>query len=275
MEKDYSKETRKIVQIISNKLLLTLKERSYDVDSDLLYSMIIDTLNLSEKIYLQRGNSYIDQISYVMTMSVITTIRNQMYIDYYKKLSLLLKTGEIDIKQKRDLEILKYYSDPLERCDLSRTMFSSISKNMVKTIIDYKDQSVFEKILQVKALSKEDIDILSNNSPFFEQERKKYDVDVNSSFIKDRIIRLNNSKYKNNNEQTYEEITDFIFKLFKVKSEDIIDFVDEICLEYKDLILDFENDFDIVNSKYGNISKKNLNKILKDMTKESTKVYKK
>lgn len=275
MEKDYTKEIRKIIEIIYNKLSITLKERNYDFDNDLLYSMVIDTLNLSERIYINRDNSYIDQISYVMTLATVTMIRNQMYIDYYKKLNLLLKIGEIDIKQKRDLEILKYYSEPLERCDLSRTMFSSISKNMVETIINYKEQSVFEKILQVKALSKEDIDILSNNNPFFEQERKKYDVDVNSSFIKDRINRLNNGKYKDNNKQTYEEITNFIFKLYKVKSEDIISFVDEICIEYADLILDCENDFDIINSNYGNISKNNLNKILKEMTKTSTKVYKK
>ena len=227
------------------------------IDYDEESKMIFDILQIPER-------------SLIHTAIVNGIIKYQMYIDYYKKLNLKEKLGNIDLSEKIDLEILRASETPEEIAGLANDFSCGMPIDMFDTMLEYDKTSVFEKILLIKALDYEDISKISSISPFFEVEMTKYNIDINLDFIKDRINRLNTNVFSNNTERTYTEVVDFIGNLMKINPVETKELLDEVVIESDDATYPQESKSATdMKCSYGYVSKNKLKEMLKDMTKEN------
>lgn len=262
MEKDYSQETRETITHIYDTISKYVDFRYGILDTDKRKYIILSTLNSSEEVaYQMIHTSY----QYVCLASTIAMIRNQMFIDTYKRLNLNEKLGSISKESKSHLETLRSNIDYQKRWEISKNVYSSIASIMLESVFNYKKTSVFEKILQVKALETKDVDELSKNSPFFEQEYNKYNIPMTKEFLVDRIVRLNNGIYKENNEKSLDEVVNFIFDLYRVNKQEGEPLVDSILLEKTELSLEQENSGDFIETKYKKVYKQDIKSMLKQM----------
>ena len=288
MQKNYTKEIRKTLEYIYTTMSEYISNRYGIYDEERIKQSVLLALNLSEEKTIQ------SDIQYVGMLSIITMIRNQMFTDLYKSMNLkkiyeqILKLlnitedellyigGNENYKEKFYLDELKSHMEVDKRLKLSKNIYSAMSMDMLNEILDFKKKSVYEKILQAKALSEDDIKLLSDNNPYFEEEIKSYDVPITKEFIIDRINRLNASKFKDDNEKTYEETADFIFRLAKM-TEPGESVLNQLVMEYPNSILKecTDNEFIFLNVG-GKIYKSNLKNVLKEITKkEPNKIKKK
>lgn len=198
----------------------------------------------------------------IKSSAITTMIKYQLYIDYYKKLNLDKRLDRISELDKYALERLHSTNAPQEISDLTTKLDSNIQYSMLDTTLEYSSISVYEKILQVKALSGEDIEKLTSISPFFKSEKDKYDIDITIPFIADRIKKLNS-------DITYTETVDFIFDLYRVKEKEAVVFLDDLKIEYGNCEVRNQavNSNDIVSS-YGYVSKEELKVLLTKMKKD-------
>ena len=270
MQKNYTKEIRKTLEYIYTTMSEYISNRYGIYDEERIKQSVLLALNLSEEKTIQ------SDIQYVGMLSIITMIRNQMFTDLYKSMNLKAKLGIANYKEKFYLDELKSNMELDKRLKLSKNIYSAMSMDMLNEILDFKKKSVYEKILQAKALSEDDIKLLSDNNPYFEEEIKSYDVPITKEFIIDRINRLNASKFKDDNEKTYEETADFIFRLAKM-TEPGESVLNQLVMEYPNSILKecTDNEFIFLNVG-GKIYKSNLKNVLKEITKkEPNKIKKK
>lgn len=265
MKKDYTKEIRNCISYMYSTMVKYSSSVYGITNEEQLKRSLLASLNQSEVGLFQRQ---IDPYSYPAVLGIITMIRNQMFIDSYKSLNLKEKLGTLAHEDKFDLQMFRNNMEPFKRLELSRCIYTTMAVDMLNEILNYKNLSVYEKILQVKALSQDDIKILSENSPFFEEDIKKYDVPIKKEFIIDRINRLNASKFKDDNEKTYEETADFIFKLAKI-TEPNESVLNSLVMEYPDSILKECTDSEFIfHNVGGKIYKSNLKDVLKEITKK-------
>ena len=129
--------------------------------------------------------------------------RYQMYVDYYMNLNLKQKLDILTDDENTDFSKLISATMVSEIFNLSSDINSSVANNMLNTVLGFSNLSVYNKILQVKALSMEDRKKLSEVDPFIIDDFVNYDIEVTSDFIIDRMSKLNNGIYKDNNEKTY------------------------------------------------------------------------
>lgn len=274
MDKDYTKEIRKIVISLYERLLSRYRGNFSNIDMDTLYSSVLESLNVSEKPSWIHGyfNPFFSDKSFALVLGTISLVRNQMYIDYYKKLNLKSKLGTINSKEEEYFNVLKNNSESSLRNNLSKDIYSDLSKEMLKAIIEYKNLSVFEKILEIKALSVDDINLLNDNILFFEEDIERYNIDITLEFIKDRINKLNNGSFKDNNERTYNEVVDFIFNLYKIHNNDEFEknFIEDLVIECEEEDIFKDSDDDFINTTFGKVYKNNLKNMLKSITKNDT-----
>lgn len=207
----------------------------------------------------------------MQTNIAVTMIKYQLFIEYYKLLNLSDKLGDISVIGKNDLERLHSTDTPQKIIELTSELDTHIPFNMLNATLKYKSLSVYEKILQIKALSIEDEEKLTSINPFFGTEKNKYDIDVSLGFIKNRINMLNSGSFKDNNERTYNETVEFIYNLGKLRKKESECLLDEIIIESDNIKTTTipENDDDMKCS-YGYISKKELKTSLMNMTKKDS-----
>ena len=105
---------------------------------------------------------------------------------------------------------------------------------------------------------------MSEVDPFIIDDFVNYDIEVTSDFIIDRMSKLNNGIYKDNNEKTYEETAAFIDSLLKLdKSDKNINMLNELVIK-SDTKLDVTSDVSkdeikiILKSAYNKSSDKSL-----------------
>ncbi len=275
MEKDYTKEIRNIATKFYNELYPKYMDAYGSINEHILYQAILESINISEGPRPYRNGRTIDAINRVVTLGVFTLLRSQFYIDYYKRLNLKQKLGIISSDESNEFRILKNNSDSLLKLNLSRDAFNKLAHNMLNTTLTYDKTSVFDKILEIKALEKEDIEVLGSNMLFFDEDFQKYNLDITKEFLVDRINRLNNGRYKEDNEKSFHEVTDFIFKLYKVNEDEGEKLFDDLFVEYPDLFIK-KDDLEFINTSYGKVYKNSIKNILKRMAnnesfKEKTK----
>lgn len=228
------------------------------------------TLNSYESRRRQLSKIFnIEEESIIKTSAIITMIQYQLYIDYYKKLNL-------DKKLKRNFqelseitfEKLNNSNTPKEIVGFVSLLDTHIPYCMLDTMLEYDKTSVYEKILQVKALDSEQVQKLVSINPFFETEVNKYDIDISLSFIKDRINRLNTGTFSDNKDRVYNETADFIYNLSKIRKKEAACLLDEIIMESENIKLSSNSNDKDMKCSYGYISKNELKSLLVTMTKQ-------
>lgn len=222
--------------------------------------LFLKLLNDSEIAY--SGNNLVKK--FVCTRSIISMFRYQMYVDYYMNLNLKQKLDILTDDENTDFSKLISATTVSEIFNLSSDINSSVANNMLNTVLGFSNLSVYNKILQVKALSMEDRKKLSEVDPFIIDDFVNYDIEVTSDFIIDRMSKLNNGIYKDNNEKTYEETAAFIDSLLKLdKSDKNINMLNELVIK-SDTKLDVTSDVSkdeikiILKSAYNKSSDKSL-----------------
>lgn len=273
MEKNYTKEIRKVVSKLYKWLMIKYNDIYGNINENILYTSVLESLNISE----QYGMLYMFRdAGCLMTLGVVTLVRSQIYIDYYKKLNLKQKLGRISPSEQEEFKLLKENSEPSLRINLSRNACNSLSYNMLNACLTQEKTSVFDKILEVKALSKEDIRTLGNNMLFFDEDFQRYNFDISIDFIINKVKKLNLGRYKEDNEKCYDEVTDFIFNVYKVNKEEGEKIFDELFFEDSEVFLEKDNSKDFIDTSYGRVYKNNIKNIIRKKVKEeSTKEKKK
>ncbi|MCX4364835.1 MAG: hypothetical protein OSJ70_03585 [Bacilli bacterium] len=130
----------------------------------------------------------------------------EMYVDMYRVLNLREK---LDIINDLDAHIL----EELRKCksiEDIRKIFSheSLSSLMVEAL-NFSDLSVYDKVLQTKALDEEDIAKLKEMFPLFEGEYDSYNVEVNEAFMI-REMQKWKDIWPNDPEKSYEDAANFL-----------------------------------------------------------------
>ena len=269
---DYNKYIRDLTKnmflLISNYI-----DSTYHISDDYIKKNIF--LNSLTSYSYEGGGRQLSNIfnipeeSIIKTGTIIVMINYQLYIDYYKKLNL-------DNKLKRDyqelseitFEKLNNSNTPEEITNLIALLDTHIPYCMLNTMLKYDKTSVYEKILQVKALDSEQVKKLVSINPFFETEVDKYDIDISLAFIKDRINRLNAGTFSDNKDRVYNETVDFIYNLSKIRKNEAASLLDEIIIESEDIKLSSNSNGKNMKCSYGYISKSKLKSLLIGMTKE-------
>lgn len=267
---NYTKRIREILHYIYTTTRNYASSEYAITDEEYIKKSVLLSLSFSETQLFQ------NDIDYVVTLGIITMIRYQMYNDLYKHVNLKEKLGTANYKEKFFLDELRNHMSLTGRLEVSRDDNSTLAIDMLTETLDYNKKSVYDKILEIKALSKNDIKQLSENNPYFIEEIEKYDISITKEFIIDRINRLNSSVFKNNNEQTYKETADFILNLSKITDkEDTV--LDDLVIEYSDSFLNENLDEEYTLITCGKkIYKSNLINVLKNITeKDSVKVKEK
>lgn len=263
---DYNKKIREVGKLI------------YDIEIDYLstvYGYVNKYEFLSKNAFLKIACSADEKLidllqikEFAELYAILTMVKYQLYIDYYKKLNLKESLGVISEKEADHLEKLRNNSSFEKVIELTKDNESEIPYKMVDAFFDFSKTSIYEKVLQIKALNDDDIKTLTNINPFFLIEKNKYDIDISLSFIKDRINKLNGGIFKENQDRTYDETVNFIFDLNQVRKEEATSLLDEIMVESGDI--DMKPDFDScedIKCSYGYISKDKLKSLLMGITK--------
>lgn len=271
MEKtiDYNQKVREITKSIYNSMKNYTKETYGGFYTRFIDSIFLRSLNKTNEISAQLYNILnISEQDIYASIAISTMFQYQMFIDYYKKLNLEEKIEKISTLETQELEILRNSTTPETIVECAKKLDSDMPYNMLQTMFQFSSLSVFEKILQIKALSDIDVDKLTSISPFFIIEKNKYDISISLSFIKDRINKLNNGALKDDTDRTYNETINFIFDLNKIRKEETISLLDEIIVESSDTeIKQTKDEEESIQCSYGYVSKDKLKSILINMTK--------
>lgn len=259
--RNYSKVTRDIMynmlEQIKNFIKSVYDKASISVNEDTVtYHACCDLMdvlkfNQTQDVYDilsnmgQRGN-YNFKISQVLIPLIIV----QLYTDLYRRLIYKYKLvgGE---------ELFPNISNLLkERSSISYAqvlmMFnnSSLSRLAILSSIEFMHLSTFDKILQIKSLSDVDCSKLKNINPLFENEKEIYDIVIDIDFIIKQITKLKNG-FKDDLEKGYDESVEFLFKLYKIRPN-----------ELKKLVLElvkYNEENDLKNLKMNSVNEETIN----------------
>lgn len=186
--------TKRFAVIIRTNAVEDEEYISYVV-SEIISVFVVPIINKAEN--LNRNN--------VMFLSIL----KQMYTDLYKRLNYLEKIDLIEESEKEILNTLKSINSVEELLEFSNNQKNSYL--LSHAIMRFNDLSVYDKVLEIKALSKEDVDVLIEFNPFFEIEYNSLNVKIDENFIA-RQIKKWQRIFKNDISKSYRDASFFIEK---------------------------------------------------------------
>lgn len=178
------------------------------------------------------------------TIILIALSLGQIYTDTYQYLNSLAILSElskeenelwVDLKRSQSMEdildLLKQYLKSYLNSGNTRKKIDIL----YEAILSYQDLSAYDKVSQMIALDKNDIEKLASINPFFMEEKEKYLLDnITKDFLLKQIGNWQRA-FPDDSKISYEETANFLLKLHMIdKREDIDSLIYEIIKEYQD-----------------------------------------
>ena len=224
-------------------------------DKEKLYELICTHIELGEnpsipKLLLSTGlylpNDY--DLKQLRVLNIISYI--QMYTDYYMNLKY---TDYQEGTNKLDHLNIKSYED------IKKKFFNRrIAYQMMDSSLDFISSSAYEKIISYRLLDKNDCKLLSSINMFFEDEKGKYDIDIDLNFLYKQISKWQNA-FEDQKELSFFSASMFLYDLYNIDKEDAINVI-------SDLLNTFDNEIFISNSNLNEETIMDINGILIDDT---------
>ncbi|MDE6141921.1 MAG: hypothetical protein K2G03_04900 [Bacilli bacterium] len=130
----------------------------------------------------------------------------EVYVDMYKILNLREKLGVINDIDAHLLEILR---ECMSVDDVVKTIMHEALAPLMREAINFSGISIYDKVLQTKALDDEDIAKLKSMFPLFEGEYEAYNVVVDEAFMI-RQMSKRTGPWKDNVEKCYDDAANFL-----------------------------------------------------------------
>lgn len=130
-------------------------------------------------------------------------------------------------------------------------------EDSVKSVIDFRDSSAYEKILKIKSLGKNNVNQLVAYNQFFIEDYNKYNVDINEEFFIRQISKWSNAFGE---ERALVETYNFLLALKSINDEEFDKALTVLEIPNLDII-EYEGDtIEFLKMFYKNNKNKNLTK---------------
>lgn len=149
----------------------------------------------------------------LMAMSLLT-----VFVDMYKILNLREK---LDIINELDASLLEKMRNAEELDQIYKIILNASNLPLVTQALDFSNLSIYDKVLQIKALDEDDLAFIRRAfEPFeisfgegedkmYQSEYEAYNVEVDEAFMIRQIQKWKDT-WKNNPEKSYEDAAKFL-----------------------------------------------------------------
>lgn len=152
-----------------------------------------------------------DKYEIVLTQGFTEAV---MLIDLYIKLNKKICLGIASKKDEKLINrIIECFSKQEENKYQSLFIDPSAQTELVSASLEFIDSPAFEKVLGFKCLDEDDISILSSITPFFQEEKEKYGIEINKDFL---IRQINRWKKVATEDESISAASDFLIDAFKM-----------------------------------------------------------
>lgn len=193
----------------------------FNMDNELKYEVLIQSLQLNDSEYMTttlKNYGLLSEQSQRETDFLKRTIYIQSYSDFYLMNRFYKKI------EKNDPEFAKITYEMIEHYFQNK----SIYVRMLKSMFEFKSLSAYDKVILIKSLTEEENEMLKSINPFYEYEKKLYNIEITKEIILRQMSKWENSFGL---EVSLEETKKFIFKLYSLDPSNINKLFEELNLE--------------------------------------------
>lgn len=217
--RNYFNYIENIMNIYTNKGYSTNENYMYS-----LLSMYFNDLSVSTMLPFMGEQKVNEERVRIALMEAVLSKDLYVYLNLINKLQGL---------EDRELSLFLELKECLEDGTVNSLFINSRSlKYIRKATLSYKEASAFDKVLYVKALDENDINLLSKYNPLFMDEYNHFNVELNNDFLIRQITKWINA-FKDEN-KAYMAAASFICNLYHINKELVNDYLVELSKGYTD-----------------------------------------
>lgn len=200
-------ENQNKVNFAINPYVTALKSRSDypDVITYLIFEALCNDATIKNFDEEAMDNDSINDRAHYLTANMAILA---VFVNAYRILNLREK---MDIINALDEALLAEMRAVKDLNDIIRVLKRDANISLIAEAVRFSDLSIYDKVLQMKALEESDVDFLMGIFPLFEDEYNHYNVEVNEAFMA-RQIKKWPAQFNGDVEKAYEDAARFLDK---------------------------------------------------------------
>lgn len=141
-----------------------------------------------------------------LAIAISTMVIMELFVDMYKILNLREK---LDIINDIDANLLIKMRETKDFEKIVFLLLDEANGPIILQALNFSEISIYDKVLQMKALDSKDVSLLMELFPLFESEYNAYNIEVNEDFMA-REIKKWPDIFDGNVEKAYEDAAAFL-----------------------------------------------------------------